>query len=219
MNTNVADVRLVGGRICLDFVNTVDSHLKATPKEYLVDYNALMVWSVRVGLLEQAVAQQLADEAARQPERAAQVLAQARRLRSALYWLFSAAARRDVAAYEHPTVHAAEATLNAMLAEAPARTQIVRNGGQFGWEYHGERLSMPLWELLWQAAALLTSADLALVGECAGEGCSWLFLDTSRKRNRRWCSMEDCGNRAKAKRHYARQRRDDADAGKVMSAQ
>lgn len=212
MNTNAADVRLIGGRICLDFVNTVDSHLKETPKEYLVDYAALMVWAVRVGLLEQAVAQQLADEAARQPAQAAQVLAQARRLRSALYRLFSAAAQRDVAAYEQAAVRAAEATLNTMLAESPGRAQIVRDGGQFGWAHHGERLSMPLWELLWQAAGLLTSAELALVGECAGEGCSWLFLDTSRKGNRRWCSMEDCGNRAKAKRHYARQRRADEDA-------
>jgi predicted RNA-binding Zn ribbon-like protein len=45
------------------------------------------------------------------------------------------------------------------------------------------------------------------VGECEGEGCSWLFLDTSRNRSRRWCSMEDCGNRAKARRHYERRQK------------
>ncbi|TAL94280.1 MAG: hypothetical protein EPN73_18145 [Paraburkholderia sp.] len=36
--------------------------------------------------------------------------------------------------------------------------------------------------------------------ECAA--CSWLFLDLSRSRSRRWCSMATCGNRAKAQRHY-----------------
>ncbi len=62
--------------------------------------------------------------------------------------------------------------------------------------------------MLWSAADLLTTAELALVGECAGEGCSWLFLDTSRNRSRLWCSMEDCGNRAKARRHYARKQKE-----------
>jgi predicted RNA-binding Zn ribbon-like protein len=31
-------------------------------------------------------------------------------------------------------------------------------------------------------------------------------VDTSRKGNRRWCSMGDCGNRHKARRHYHRHR-------------
>jgi predicted RNA-binding Zn ribbon-like protein len=33
-------------------------------------------------------------------------------------------------------------------------------------------------------------------------GCGWLFVDESRNGSRRWCSMKDCGNRAKARRHY-----------------
>jgi len=44
------------------------------------------------------------------------------------------------------------------------------------------------------------------VGVCPGEGCGWLFFDTSKNRSRRWCAMEDCGNRAKARRHYRRSR-------------
>lgn len=31
--------------------------------------------------------------------------------------------------------------------------------------------------------------------------CGWFFLDTSRSRRRRWCSMRTCGNQAKAARH------------------
>jgi predicted RNA-binding Zn ribbon-like protein len=67
-------------------------------------------------------------------------------------------------------------------------------------------------DLLWMlapiarsAAALLTSDQLYRVGECADlHGCGWLFYDTSRNRSRRWCSMDSCGNRAKAQRHYQR---------------
>jgi len=39
---------------------------------------------------------------------------------------------------------------------------------------------------------------------CQHDDCTLWFLDTSKGGRRRWCSMERCGNRAKAKRHYAR---------------
>ena len=38
--------------------------------------------------------------------------------------------------------------------------------------------------------------------------CQWLFLDRSRNRSRAWCDMAVCGNRAKASRHYRRNRED-----------
>jgi len=53
---------------------------------------------------------------------------------------------------------------------------------------------------------VLTGEALARVRECGGTACNWLFLDESRNRSRRWCSMESCGNRAKARRHYHRSR-------------
>jgi len=56
------------------------------------------------------------------------------------------------------------------------------------------------------AGELLRSPDTEFLRECSGEGCAWLFLDRSRNRSRRWCSSADCGNRARARRHYARWR-------------
>ena len=38
--------------------------------------------------------------------------------------------------------------------------------------------------------------------------CQWLFLDRSRNRSRTWCDMTVCGNRAKASRHYQRQKKE-----------
>jgi predicted RNA-binding Zn ribbon-like protein len=46
------------------------------------------------------------------------------------------------------------------------------------------------------------------VRECAAERCPVIYLDTSRNRSRRWCSMEVCGSRAKAAAYYRRRRRD-----------
>ena len=57
------------------------------------------------------------------------------------------------------------------------------------------------------AADLLTSDEAARVRECAAESCSWLFVDRSRTRRRRWCDMKTCGNRNKAKLYYQRHRK------------
>ena len=53
---------------------------------------------------------------------------------------------------------------------------------------------------------LLTAPELPRVKQCAGRGCSWLFLDTSKNGSRRWCEMEVCGSRAKARAYYARRK-------------
>jgi predicted RNA-binding Zn ribbon-like protein len=45
---------------------------------------------------------------------------------------------------------------------------------------------------------------LSRVRVCASETYGWLFIDTSKNRTRRWCSMSDCGNRAKVRRFRAR---------------
>jgi predicted RNA-binding Zn ribbon-like protein len=49
-----------------------------------------------------------------------------------------------------------------------------------------------------------SGADADRLKICAN--CGWLFLDQSRNRSRVWCDMTVCGNRAKASRHYYRNR-------------
>jgi predicted RNA-binding Zn ribbon-like protein len=53
-----------------------------------------------------------------------------------------------------------------------------------------------------RAIELLTSDAHARVGTCAS--CGWLFLDTSKNRSRRWCSMQACGGAAKSRAYYRR---------------
>ena len=55
-------------------------------------------------------------------------------------------------------------------------------------------------------ALSLAREALGRVRECAAERCDLLYLDTSRNRSRRWCSMERCGARAKATAYYRRHR-------------
>jgi predicted RNA-binding Zn ribbon-like protein len=42
------------------------------------------------------------------------------------------------------------------------------------------------------------------IRECSADDCGYIYLDTSRSGNRRWCSMQRCGNRAKVRAHRAR---------------
>jgi predicted RNA-binding Zn ribbon-like protein len=61
------------------------------------------------------------------------------------------------------------------------------------------------------AADLLVSTQLQRLRVCADPECGWLFLDCSRNHSRRWCSMESCGNRAKARRFYQRHQQSKAE--------
>ncbi len=51
---------------------------------------------------------------------------------------------------------------------------------------------------------LMDDRERRRVRLCPGPKCGWLFIDETKNARRRWCSMETCGNRAKAARHYAR---------------
>lgn len=42
------------------------------------------------------------------------------------------------------------------------------------------------------------------IRECFADDCQRVFYDESRSNNRRWCSMQRCGNRAKVRAHRAR---------------
>lgn len=52
----------------------------------------------------------------------------------------------------------------------------------------------------------LRSDTRARIRQCSADDCDLVYLDTSRSGNRRWCSMQRCGNRAKVRAHRARAR-------------
>ncbi|RLQ85332.1 CGNR zinc finger domain-containing protein [Mycetocola zhadangensis] len=55
------------------------------------------------------------------------------------------------------------------------------------------------------AVSLLSGETLGRIRECDADDCSLIYLDTSRAGNRRWCSMQRCGNRHKVRAHRARE--------------
>jgi hypothetical protein len=57
------------------------------------------------------------------------------------------------------------------------------------------------------AAKVAIEGRIDRVKICPADDCRWAFYDTSRNRSRQWCSMEECGNRAKARAHRQRNAR------------
>jgi predicted RNA-binding Zn ribbon-like protein len=204
---------LSGGRLCLDFVNTVSGMrvhdaLRAperdvAPRERLRGYSDLLAFARVAGAVDELLARRLLAEARRRPGDAEATFREAIALREALYRIFLARANGG-----EPDGGDVE-LLSASLAAALAHRRLARLGEGFalGWDDTTSALDAPLWPIVESAAALLTSGDLARVRVCGlfeSRECSWLFIDNTRAGTRRWCSMKDCGNVAKARRHHAR---------------
>jgi predicted RNA-binding Zn ribbon-like protein len=195
---------LIAGRSCLDFVNTLDgSRETGKTEEKLSSYGDLVAWARQAGVVTEREARALLREAGRDPDAAARTLQRARALREAIYGIFYAVAHRRRAPSKTDL-----AVLNAELSEALARQQVVRSGDGFAWDWSamGVALERVIWPVARSAAELLTSGEVERTRVCEAGDCSWLFMDLSKNRSRRWCEMKYCGNRAKSRRHYERQR-------------
>jgi predicted RNA-binding Zn ribbon-like protein len=195
----VTDLPFVGGHPSLDFTNTASWPVGGARNERLVDYAALVAWSVRARLIDAELADAMLARSLVEAAAAARVLHGARDLRAAVHDVFAARATGA------PVPRQALDRLNHHLAEALVHARIGEQDGTFDWTWEGrpDALDRMLWPLARATADLLTSEELARVRMCAGENCGWLFIDASKNRTRRWCSMSDCGNRAKVRRFRA----------------
>jgi predicted RNA-binding Zn ribbon-like protein len=201
IQTNQENWKLVGGRLCLDFINTVGGRAGATVlRDKLADYSDLLEWTRLAGIANQPESRNLARRAAAHRHEAEATLARAVQLREALYRVFKSAAEG-----RRPRVADLD-TLSQELRVARARERLTHTGGAFAWTWQdGETaLDRILWPVSLSAADLLTSGDLSRLRQCGGHECGWMFLDTSRNRSRHWCDMKDCGNRAKVSRFRQR---------------
>jgi predicted RNA-binding Zn ribbon-like protein len=66
-----------------------------------------------------------------------------------------------------------------------------------------ESLLLPIGEAL---ARFVCAEDFSNVKACEGHTCTLMFVDHTRGRARKWCSMAACGNRAKQATHRNRQK-------------
>ena len=159
-----------------------------------------MAWAQQAGLFDEVAAHDRMAGAALRPDLAQAVLLKAIELRGVIYRIFSA-----VSAGRTPQPNDID-ELNEVLSDAVQWLRVdVQPDGKFGWTLVDSlRLDHMLWPVVWSAAQLLVSDKVDRVHECDNTACTWMFIDETRNHSRRWCSMEGCGNRMKARRHYRR---------------
>src|SRR6185503_1246012 len=91
----VAQANQVAGRLCLDFTNAVGGWMRQTSasgameftirEDRLGDYEDLVAWALRAGVLDEAQASNLVRDASREPRAAVAVWQRGVRLRRAIH--------------------------------------------------------------------------------------------------------------------------------------
>jgi predicted RNA-binding Zn ribbon-like protein len=189
----------IGGALCLDFTNTVSNHRAIQAGEKLVSFEDLVTWCRQAGVLNESASIEMLRQGTVVPAQGERLLHVAVHFRDALYRAFY-----DVSQGQQPSKCDLD-VINSLLARTPITLQISAERDRLvcfrtGWTLDEARLLGPV---AWSAAELLGSGEsLAKVRQCAGKGCGWLFLDQTKNHSRRWCDMDDCGSKAKAKRYY-----------------
>lgn len=200
------DFAHIGGDPSLDFVNTAEWGDEGLLIDLLADYDALTRWAESARVIDSLTAEQLRARAARRPAEAKRALQSARRLRRVLQLAFSAMAS-TLASDDHcANVAQATGALNPALRRALEHMQLDTQSGRvlLSWKGICERLDCIEWPVVWAAVQLLASDESGQIRTCAAANCGWMYVDRSRNGLRRWCQMETCGSRAKARRRYAR---------------
>lgn len=197
-STDPARMRLVGGDLSLDYVNTRTGPPGAPPTEdVLRDYAGLVAWARHVGIADATDVHRLETAAAGDPISARRAIRRARGLREDLDQLF-----RAVAAGES-LPEPARSGLRDAAADVLTRAELVPADTGYAWSWVGDRtLAGPLGPVVRSAVELLTAGPLDRVKACPT--CGFLFLDESKNRSRRWCSMDDCGAAEKMRRYVRR---------------
>jgi predicted RNA-binding Zn ribbon-like protein len=183
---------LVGGHPVLDFLNTIEDRNAAERVERLTSFTDVLRFAAAAGVVEPSELRHLAGSTAE--------VRRLRELRERLARIFTG------------IVHASAVSVQDLdrltedAAAASSAWRVRRAHGGFVRQIRADRAGarVVLWRLASAAMTLLTSDDATLVNACPR--CGWFFLDVSKNRSRRWCSMRMCGASAKARAYYYRHR-------------
>ncbi|HET9405987.1 MAG TPA: ABATE domain-containing protein [Candidatus Sulfotelmatobacter sp.] len=197
-----ATVNLIGGRLCLDFINTIGAR-RTKPSgemyirdEKLNDYFDLIAWAEHAGVFNGGEVRALEKLALVRPRQARDTLRAALRLREALYGIFKSILLKRRPEPENIDV------LNDWLRAARSALEIRSHRFGFRWQWGKPKISLEriLWLVCESAGQLLTEGDLSRLRQCGGDDCGWIFEDRTRNRSRHWCDTRDCGNRDRVRR-------------------
>lgn len=179
-----------GGHPALDLVNTLDERPSGEPAETLATYDDLIRFSVLAGLIDKkcgAALRQIGEA------KGARIVVQVRGLRENLFSVLAGANQRQ---------QALDAIEDAIQNARASRQMISPSSGKLArWTWRQpDAAEVPFFACALAAEDLLINADASRIRKCSASDCEVYFLDTSKGHRRQWCSMQNCGNRAKQRR-------------------
>jgi predicted RNA-binding Zn ribbon-like protein len=187
---SIREMPFVAGNAALDFVNTAEERGHPDADDALMTPADLRLWGQRYGLLARSL--RLSDEAPGELERA-------REARELIYTLLFARVqgrrprRSDLARL-------------AELAAAAYRAAALQSDadGAVRWHWSPSDLVTVRHVAVTAVVELLDGPPSSRLKQCPGEHCGWFFVDNTKRGNRRWCQMRECGQEAKDERRRER---------------
>ncbi|MEU6781865.1 CGNR zinc finger domain-containing protein [Nonomuraea angiospora] len=181
------DAHFIGGHPVLDLTNTVfDRTHPAEEGELLKAPSDVLTWCASAGLFEEAPSLTEAS--------ASGLVLEVQAVREQAWAVFSAVAHGEAVPAE-PFGALLERAGTGVRAEHVQQIDPSLDRFTVDWTAPGA-IPAALSLLVVQALFTLPRDRIRACGRCG-----WLFLDSSRGGRRRWCSMNICGNREKARRH------------------
>ncbi|MFG2165751.1 CGNR zinc finger domain-containing protein [Micromonospora chersina] len=185
----------IAGDRMLDLVNTVGWRLGGRERtEHLATFSDVVDWCLESDLVSEEEAAALRDLARRDDARAERERRQVVEARERAY---------ATLVEDDPE---AAADLAGMYRAAIDAADLVRTGDRWQWRDRETDLRLPRDRIVRGLVALAQRDDLDRLHQCEDVKCGWVYLDTSPRRNRRWCNTKDCGDRNRARAYYARQK-------------
>ncbi len=197
-----SDLVGIGGCLSLDFLNTISSRGTVWQRDRLSSYEDLADWSLATGALTAGEAGRLRASARSGQPAADRVYRAAIRLRERTYPIV-----RGLAEGTAPATAELEPVSDPLFSLVRKSRLTSSNGVSIAWGGAEGDLAEPLWAVAWSTLRLLRGEEEGQLRQCGNGDCTWLFLDRSRNKSRRWCAMSQCGNVLKARRHYERAKR------------
>jgi predicted RNA-binding Zn ribbon-like protein len=186
----IRELPFVAGNVALDFVNTAEERGDPEADDALLTPADLRVWGHRYGLL---------SASAKLGPHADAELNRARQARELIYALLFARVH-DRRPSKSELVRLSELAADAYRAAA----LLVDADGAVRWRWSPSNLATVRHVAVSEAVQLLERPPSARLKQCPGHHCGWFFLDTTKRGNRRWCQMRECGQEAKDERRRRR---------------
>jgi predicted RNA-binding Zn ribbon-like protein len=187
------ELPFVAGAAALDFVNSAEERGHPAAGDVLLSPADLRLWGQRYGLLARSL---------RPGPDAGSELARALEARELLYAVFLDRVRGRA-----PRPHQL-ARLARLAAEAyGAGTLRAHEDRSVSWGWSTASLETVRHVAVTSAVELLGTTPSPRLKQCPGDHCGWFFLDRTKRGNRRWCRMSECGQDAKDERRRRQRHR------------